>query len=102
MKKPHKQAELIKAWADGAEIQWRDKDSDSDRAWRDTNDPWFWNGINMEFRIKPEPKPDFYRYLRITEDCHNYDIKFAFKHDSHIKLTFDGETNKLKSAEVLE
>ena len=24
--KPHKHAELIKAWADGAEIQWKDAD----------------------------------------------------------------------------
>jgi hypothetical protein len=46
--KPHKHAELIKAWADGAEIQWKD----SDGIWHDDDEPW-WNEEG-EFRIKPE------------------------------------------------
>ena len=44
--KPHKHAELIKAWADGAEIQVKNDDG----VWRDA-DP-FWCDYK-EYRIKP-------------------------------------------------
>lgn len=53
--KPHKHAELIKQWADGAEIQvytdtWHD---DSFPLWRP----------NLEYRIKPEEKRLVVRWL---------------------------------------
>ena len=53
MKKPHKHAELIKAWADGAKIQARDSDG-----WKDVyeNQPSWLDCF--EFRIKPEPKSE--------------------------------------------
>ena len=46
----HKHAELIKAWADGAEIQeWQEHL----QVWEtDTNPTWF---IGQIYRIKPEP-----------------------------------------------
>jgi hypothetical protein len=49
MNKPHKHAELIKAWADGAEIQRRFFDE-----WRDVTDNpcWF---TDQDYRITPEP-----------------------------------------------
>jgi hypothetical protein len=103
MKKPHKHAELIKAWADGAEIQWFDE---CDQEWWDTSTP-SWKA-HVEFRIKPEPKPDVVYYgvcdqeaarLRVTE------LEWCFTklndEGDLIKLTFDGETGKLKTAEVL-
>jgi len=53
MKTPHKHADLIKAWTDGAEIE---------IGWAEHND---WEVIknpqwdrNWQFRIKPEPKPE--------------------------------------------
>lgn len=53
-RKPHVHADVIKAWADGAVVQARRRDTET---WQDTlgNDPkWFdW----MQYRIKPEPKP---------------------------------------------
>lgn len=101
MGKPHKHAELIKAWADGAEIQckcWTGNE------WRTIQDTPQWHE-NRDYRIKPEPKPDVVFYVNANLDraksgeiystttCHHCD---------NIKLTFDGETGKLKSAEVLE
>jgi len=53
---PHKHAEVIKAWADGATIQCRPT-SLAAAAWET-----FCNGFvprwdeNMEYRVKPEPK----------------------------------------------
>ena len=47
--KPHKHAELIHAWANGAKVQYR---YSTDAAWRDTCEPVWCN--DMEYRIKPE------------------------------------------------
>lgn len=91
---PHKHAELIKAWADGAEIEWN---SPRDKEWLPKNhSEWF---IHFDYRIKPEPKLDIEKYYQV--------FKFVIYSDetirptTNLKLTFDGETGKLKSAEVL-
>ncbi len=85
MKQPHKHAEVIKAWADGAEIQWFE---------------------DMRYRIKPEPKPDVVRYMAISAPKTDYVETFVPSlcpsHATNLRLTFDGETGKLKKAEVLE
>ena len=47
MNKPHKHCELIKAWADGAEIQRRKYASNE---WVDTDPDW---RVDTEYRIKP-------------------------------------------------
>lgn len=47
-KKPHKHAETIKAWADGAKIEWRVHGS---QTWEEINDPSF--SSNFQYRIKP-------------------------------------------------
>lgn len=53
--KPHKHAELIKAWADGAQIQRL-----RENTWLDTNNPQ-WDP-KIEFRIKPE-EPQWYENI---------------------------------------
>lgn len=51
--KPHKHAEVIKAWADGASIECFDKD---DGDWAGLATPFFWSEY-YEYRIKPaEPE----------------------------------------------
>jgi len=55
--KPHKHAELIKAWADGAEIQYNHWGS----AWKDSTSPT-WDK-NFQYRIKPEEKQPVVRWL---------------------------------------
>jgi hypothetical protein len=99
MNKPHKHAELIKAWADGAEIEFR---------WGCLND---WTKLTTprwdqdgDYRIKPEPKPDVVRYWEVSFfDCEikGSGTKYQNSFDN-LKLTFDGETGKLKAAEVLK
>lgn len=50
MNKPHKHAELIKAWADGAEIEWLDTDG----YWVPTRYPFFHD--SDKYRIVPPKK----------------------------------------------
>jgi hypothetical protein len=50
--KQHKWHKEIKAWADGAEIEFKDINEN----WRFDSNP-FWNGDSLEFRIKPQPIP---------------------------------------------
>jgi hypothetical protein len=105
--KPHKHAELIKAWADGADIQYKLNgvwyDGFHDMSWLD----------NYEYRIKPEPKPDLVMYSRVLSMQEHKDggyyawVSNAYTQmpsckNDNLKLTFDGETGELKSAEVLK
>lgn len=93
MKTPHKHADLIKAWADGAEIQ-----AKSDNVWLDCRHPEWWP--NSEYRIKPEPRPDTIAYPSVAISYEeNEKLQWYVKHK--LKLTFDGETGELKAAEVL-
>ena len=94
----HNHAELIKAWADGAEIEywtgvrWLKSDSPS---WLE----------EKQYRIKPEPKPepkpDLVRYVACNVWFDGYDVSSSKYEGDNLKLTFDGETGKLISAEVL-
>lgn len=96
MKKPHKHAELIKAWADGAEIEHR---WDTDDFWVESITPT-WIGDCL-YRIKPEPKPDVVRYGMVVDNRYG-SLTLARCACDNIKLTFDGETGALKAAEVLK
>ena len=62
MKTPHKHAKEIKAWADGATIQWR---SGPRSNWEDLKYPYpAWN-VKYEYRVKPsvEIPEDFTPWL---------------------------------------
>jgi hypothetical protein len=56
--------------------------------------------------LEPEPKPDMVYYGRLDEPARGgYTLGSCFTTEQHgrdqLKLTFDGQTGKLKSAEVL-
>ena len=104
MKQPRKHADLIKAWADGAQIQWYD-DSIREHRWKDCGEYFDW-GCPVQFRIKPEPKPDFVYYGVLDEPARGgYTLGSCFTTEQHgrdqLKIIFHGETGNLKSAEVL-
>lgn len=92
MRTPHKHAELIKAWADGAEIEYESHGIWVDEAYPD----WY---PEMQYRIKPEPKPDEIRYFKLTAGAN---LIYAVKETANIKIIWDGETGKLKDSEVLK
>ena len=104
MKKPHKHAELIKLWADGAEIQFR---YNANIPWSNVIGVCGWDK-DCEFRIKPEPKPDIveemsvYRNMNREFEAQRFNFeRFDAGYIGDMRLTWDGETRKLKSAEVL-
>jgi hypothetical protein len=91
----HKHAVEIIAWAGGAEIQIYVSESGE---WVDICNP-IWLG-SSKFRVKPESKPDVVKYylFAFASIC-------AIGEEGgrvNLKLTFDGETGELKSAEVLK
>jgi hypothetical protein len=88
----HKHADLIHAWADGAEIEIFNCGQ-----WVVVQHPTF--SGSLEYRIKPTPKPDVVCYY--TADVNNRDVGKILMGDN-LKLTFDGETGELKSAEVIK
>ena len=98
--KPHKHAELIKAWADGAEIEYRDRCSNIQvNAWSPLPPQGDWDEHpDFEYRIKPEPKPDVVQIW--FAESNNFPTQRAIG-EYNLKLTFDGETGKLKSAEMI-
>jgi hypothetical protein len=102
MRRPHKHAEIIKAWADGADVQYYDPLS---KEWCDIREQphWFYDST---FRIKPETKPDTEYWCRTYEHSGGsiftpHLLSPTEIQPANIKLTFDGETGKLKKAEVL-
>ena len=89
----HKHAELIKAWADGAQIEMF---SVIYARWvKIANPSW---ELDNRYRIKPEPKPDVVKYLI----CGLNSWVEVDDQDGHecIKIVVDGK-GRLKSAEVL-
>ena len=98
--KPHKHAELIKAWADGHDIQVYVGSGE----WWDEAKPE-WHPL-VAYRIKPQPKPDVVRFVTyewnpINERTYGGVPDHKQGQFSNLKLTFDRATGKLKSAEVL-
>lgn len=95
MKKLHKHAELIKAWADGAEIEYESHGIWVDEAYPD----WY---PEMQYRIKPESKPDVVEDVFVWKSpLDGYPM--MVRHDiPNLRLIFDRESGLFKDAEVLE
>lgn len=94
---PHKHCELIKAWADGAEIEARESDT---HEWGFCKHP-AWVDF-YEYRIKPKPDKVVYASSRYNGQDTSLGFRCQFEKDANIRLTFDGETFELKSAEVVK
>ena len=95
----HKWHDIICAWAKGAKVQFRLQDTWGEwRGWIDTEHPaWDGYGYEIEYRIKPEPKPDFSVDMQLDE----YGASPS-RLPSNIKATFDGNTGKLKDIKLIK
>lgn len=103
-KTPHKHAELIKAWADGAEIQFKSQGSTD---WRDVSSPQ-WNP-DCQYRINPAPKPDRNEYIVVQKGSGIWrrstfvDAQAKALPDSVIlHLIYDGQTDKIKTSTIVQ
>jgi hypothetical protein len=108
--KPHKHAELIKAWADGETIEM----FSADGCWMEVPHP-SWRS-DMEYRIRHEPKPDtveerlLFWNMAIPADAALRETGWSrwlkngdsYRFLAKFKLTFDGETGFLKDAELIK
>ena len=101
MKTPHKHAELIIAWVHDQSIKLEFKRPLPGAEWT------FWyssltpiTNPEYQWRIKPEPKPDLNFYYHVDNETHLPTFPTESFH-LNLKLTFDGETRKLKSSEVI-
>jgi len=94
MNKRHKHYDVIVAWAEGEAIQFKYWDEKQWRDWGYTSCPSFTR--TSEWRIKPEPEPD------VVVELKAFDGEAWISCDPNLRLIFDGETRKLKRAEVIE
>ena len=85
MNKRHKHADVIIAWANGEEIEFRHSVSNE---WEPVSPPTRLWKEEYEYRIKPEPKSDI--RARLWVDTVN---------KIHLTFVFDGETKKFKDCE---
>lgn len=84
----HKHADLIHAWADGAEIQ-----ELYDGRWVDTDPSWY---ASVEYRIKPEEKKPVVRWLWALKGVDCYVISTAFYSDTESEQLFRDNPIKLE------
>jgi hypothetical protein len=66
MTKQHKWHKEIKAWADGAEIEY--KNNSRKMCWTRCESPVFDTEAGYEYRIKPQPKEPKYLYVYADGD----------------------------------
>lgn len=93
-KVPHKHAAIIKAWADGEQIQYLNATRGGGQ-WQDIKTPsWC---LDVEYRVKPVARPDVVRYYYVAPTTGNLSI---IGH-TNLKCVFDGETLKLKYTETI-
>ena len=101
MCKPHKHAAIIKAWADGAQIQYL-RDPGVRDQWCDCATP-IWSG-SATYRIKPEPKPDVSITTHLSLSVgktHVLSQHPSYTGYTNIQCIFDGETGVLKKVELI-
>jgi len=96
----HKHHKEIIAWANGSIIQSRLEGSD--QSWFTCNPSW---RLDNEYRVLPEEKDNIVCYTT-AEVCPIRNSCIAIftidkSNKINLKLTFDGETEKLISAEVI-
>jgi hypothetical protein len=93
----HKHYDMIVAWASGAIIEVFDPHMEE---WEIVTEPVWYE--YLQYRIKPEPKPDVVKYLIRGLVSNSSWLEFDNQTGYEcVKITFDGETGKLKAAEVL-
>lgn len=96
---PHKHAALIHAWAEGAEIQCKQKAHSNIATWADCSESPKWS-TEYEYRIKPQ---SVIRYGMLS--CCKERIYISNKErqpSDSIKITLNPERTKILAVELLD
>jgi hypothetical protein len=102
MKKPHIHADVIKAWADGAEIQ--SKFDEPEEMYYGQNS-WAlepfpdWDPLVL-YRVRPEPRPNFVVHAHV--EIVLGELIVTESPPNNLSLTYNSDTGKLIGAEVLK
>lgn len=103
-RKPHKWAEVIKAWADGKPIQRRLIGA---HFWDDVDEHPYFDNTTLEWRVKPENfvfEECVYVSKTITEHGIKGSLEIANgspRYKANIRLEFARDTYQLVKAEVI-
>ena len=106
IKPPEWQEKLRQAARDGKTVEFYRKEYNSWITSAITHYPddgtFLKNAKESDYRIKPEPKPDVVIEFHASRDGSGY-VNFTRLtiNDHNLKLVFDGETNQLKSVEMI-
>jgi len=96
---PRKHAAVIKAWADGAKIQYRFSEEER---WRDfrTDDPtWHTDTI---YRVKPKEPYVVDLYAEGQKPGQNWTVTGMYAtHRANLRLSFDPDSGELLSVEKI-
>jgi len=93
----HKHADLIHAWADGAQIQCKSLEDDK---WENVRTPSWCE--HFFYRIKPELKPDVIYWTRVNKWKDAFTgLTTSAGAFANVEFIFDGETGELKSVGML-
>ena len=83
MNKPHLHAEVIKAWADGADIQYCINGSDQWRDIVDYNPNWH---SHIKYRVKPQPVVKYHGIMQGTDGYEGMNHNTGYHADpSHVR-----------------
>jgi hypothetical protein len=95
--KPHKHAEVIKAWADGAKIEYRNNNMKDWDDMPECSPLWY---ETVEYRIKPQEVIKIYN-VSLQQGFTLVDTNNTLYHPYNLVLTFDEVSGHLRKAEVI-
>jgi len=84
--KPHKWAKEIKAWADGAEVEFRYLHEGKWSEWEFESVPIWTVGEEYQYRIKPQPKEPQYLYVYVDTRYGKVGFSTGWENDSAMPL----------------
>jgi len=90
----HKHYDMIVAWANGAQIEVEEPEGN----WTPLPIPQWYE--HNRYRVMPEPKPDICTFLTVAYGHTGVQSICRYGSDN-VKFTYDGETHKLKSVEII-
>ena len=100
---PHKHADVIKAWADGAEIEFFDTRF-AEHRWKSCSLSPTWDEA-FAYRVKPEPKPDVVKTMAVCVhpryNSTSWQIIMGVGAEN-VRFVFDGDTYALKHVELIK